>query len=181
MKIEKTDINGIHLIEYSPFADDRGSFSRLFCRKELEIAGLTKDVVQVNKSVTSKKGSFRGLHYQIPPFSEVKIVSCLSGSVMDIVVDIRKDSATFLQTFMIELNSINNKAIFIPEGFAHGFQTLTDNCVMLYFHTEYYSPGNETGINYNDPLLNLTLPLEVSNISDRDKGMNFLESTFKGI
>lgn len=181
MNFENTNIGGVHIIEYSPFADNRGAFSRLFCRKEFEDVGLTKNIVQINKSVTLKKGSFRGLHYQIPPFSEAKIVSCLSGAVMDIVVDIRKDSATFLKTFMIELNSNNNKAIFIPEGFAHGFQTLTDNCVLLYFHTEYYSPGNETGINYLDPFLNLKLPLEVSNISDRDKGINFLESTFKGI
>lgn len=181
MKFQQTPLKDAYIIELSPYLDERGMFVRSFCSRELSACGLNKDVVQINQSVTKKKGTFRGFHYQIKPYGEVKMVRCLAGSVLDIIIDIRKGSPTFLQSFSVELTEYNFKMIYIPEGFAHGFQTLSDDCQLLYLHTEFYTPSSEAGIVYNDPLLNVQQPLPITHISEKDNNYEFLNPDFKGL
>lgn len=181
MKFTPTALKGVFMVDLQPIGDSRGWFSRTFCKNEFEQIGHTKEWVQLNHSFTSKKGTVRGMHYQLPPFSEIKMVRCIAGAVLDVVIDIRKDSETFLQWISAELSAANKKMIYIPEGFAHGFQTLTEDCELLYHHSSYYTPGSEGGIRYNDPLVNIAWPLPVTEISDRDKAHPLLTDNFKGI
>lgn len=181
MIFTELSIKGVFSIELEPLEDSRGMFVRNFCKNELAAIGFKKDIVQINHSVTKKKGSFRGLHYQINPFAEIKMVRCLKGAVADFVVDIRKDSHTFLKWIRFDLIEDNYKMIYIPKGFAHGFQTLTDNCELLYFHSEFYNPSAEAALNYLDPSIDLTLPLAVSDISERDKNHPFTNKNFTGV
>jgi dTDP-4-dehydrorhamnose 3,5-epimerase len=181
MRIIDTNISGLHIVEVDPFVDKRGLFERLYCEKTLNsILGLKK-VVQINHSITKKKGAIRGLHFQKPPFSEIKIIKCLKGKVYDVGVDIRAESPTFLQWFATELTSDNNKMVFLPEGIAHGFQTLEENTELIYMHTAFYTPEAEGGINVFDKKININWPLEVSEISDRDKQFKLIDDPFKGI
>ena len=174
-------LKGSYTIDLDVFADDRGWFARTFCKKEFELIGHDKEWVQMNHSFTIKKGSIRGMHFQLPPFSEIKMVRCISGAVYDVIIDLRKDSATFLQWAAIELSATNKKMIYIPEGFAHGFQTLTDNCELIYHHSQFYTPGVEAGIQYNDQLINIKWPLPLTNISTKDNHYPLLNINFKGI
>jgi len=135
----------------------------------------------MNHSVTYKKASIRGMHYQLAPFREIKLVRCVAGSVFDVIVDLRKDSSTFLQWFGQELSAENKKMLYIPEGFAHGFQCLTNDCELIYHHTEFYVPNAEGGIRYNDPAVNITWPLPVGTLSARDAAHPLLDENFKGI
>jgi dTDP-4-dehydrorhamnose 3,5-epimerase len=135
----------------------------------------------MNHSTTYSKGSLRGMHYQLPPFREIKMVRCIAGAVFDVIIDIRTDSATFLQWFGIELSAANKKMLYIPEGFAHGFQCLTDNCELIYHHTEFYTPNAEGGLRYDDPKINIQWPLPVGVVSARDAGHAYLTDDFKGI
>ncbi len=162
--------------------DERGSFARLFCDEELkEILG-DRRIVQINQSVTKEKGSIRGLHFQKPPFAEMKIVRCVKGAVWDIAVDLRRDSNTFLKWHAIELSEEKNNFYIIPEGFAHGFQTLTEDCEMLYLHTQSYNKEYEDGLNPIDEKLAIEWPLPVTTLSERDKNHTFLtENKFKGL
>jgi dTDP-4-dehydrorhamnose 3,5-epimerase len=137
--------------------------------------------LQQNQSVTLNKGSIRGMHYQLPPFEEIKLIRCVQGSIFDVVVDIRKDSPTFLKHFSIELSAHNNILLYVPMGFAHGFQTLTDNCTVLYNHSQIYQPGFESGLMYNDPLLNINWPLTINTVSNRDNNHPLINNNFKGI
>ncbi len=181
MQIQPTSINGVFEIILDPIADNRGLFMRSFCKEELVQCGLQKEIVQINQSNTNEQGVFRGFHFQNSPYQETKIVRCLQGAVCDIIIDIRQNSETFLRSLKMTLTSENNRMIFIPEGIAHGFQTLTSNCQLLYLHTQYYNPSSEDGLNYLDPMLKIELPMDVSFISDRDKNFKFLTSNFKGI
>ena len=174
-------LKGSYTIDLNVFADDRGWFARTFCKKEFELIGHDKEWVQMNHSFTIKKGSIRGMHFQLPPFSEIKMVRCIAGAVNDVIIDLRKDSATFLQWAAIELSATNKKMIYIPEGFAHGFQTLSDNCELIYHHSQFYTPGVEAGIQYNDQLINIKWPLPVAHISERDNQHNLLDENFKGL
>ena len=174
-------LKGSYTIDLDVFTDDRGWFARTFCKKEFELIGHDKEWVQMNHSFTIKKGSIRGMHFQLPPFSEIKMVRCISGAVYDVIIDLRKDSATFLQWAAIELSATNKKMIYIPEGFAHGFQTLTDNCELIYHHSQFYTPGVEAGIQYNDQLINIKWPLPLTNISTKDNHYPLLNINFKGI
>lgn len=176
-----TQLKGVFIIDLQPVGDSRGWFSRTYCKNEFAAIGHDKEWVQLNHSFTSKKGTVRGMHYQLPPFSEIKMVRCIAGAVLDVVIDLRKGSLTFLQWTGVELSAENKKMIYIPEGFAHGFQCLTDNCELLYHHSAFYTPGAEGGIRYNDPLVGINWPLELTEISDRDKVHPFLEKNFKGI
>ena len=135
----------------------------------------------MNHSVSYAKGTLRGMHFQHPPFREIKLVPCIAGTVMDVIVDIRQGSPTFLQWQAVELSAENNRMIYIPEGFAHGFQTLQDNSALIYHHTEFYTPGAEGGIRYDDPLVGIQWTLPVSIISQRDAGHPLLDHKFKGI
>ena len=181
MKFSKTHFDGLFVIDAEPFVDDRGHFFRTFCKNEFAEIGHTKAFVQINHSVNKYKGTFRGFHYQEPPFKEIKVVRCVSGSVLDIVVDIRKNSKTFLQSFQLELSAENKKMIYIPEGFAHGFITLEDNAQLIYFHSEFYNPKYERGLRFNDPSLQLEISLKPHLISDKDKQYPLLENAFEGI
>lgn len=179
----ETNLEGLWVIEPKPFKDNRGSFFRVFCKETYEEIGFEGEFVQINHSINAKKGTIRGLHFQYPPFSETKLVRCINGKVFDVVVDIRKDSPTFLKHFSIELSKDNQKSLLIPKGFAHGFQTLEDNSELIYHHTNYYTPNSEGGIRYDDPMLNIDWKLLSSSlhISERDQSYDWLDKTFKGI
>jgi dTDP-4-dehydrorhamnose 3,5-epimerase len=174
MIFNETQIKDLFIIEIDPHFDDRGYFERLICRKEMLALGLSKEIVQVNHSFSKKRGTLRGLHYQVPPFTETRIIKCIRGSVFDVAVDLRKESPTFLNWFGLELTQENNSMLFIPEGFAHGFQTLKSNTELLYFHTGYYNPKAEAALNYSDPLFRIKFPLKVTEISDRDKNHSYI-------
>ncbi|HEE9005555.1 TPA: dTDP-4-dehydrorhamnose 3,5-epimerase, partial [Campylobacter jejuni] len=143
----KTCIEGVYIIKPKPICDERGYFERYFCTNDFEEIGMKKPIIQINHSKTIGKGSIRGMHYQIPPFCETKIVRCLKGSILDVAIDIRKNSPTFLQYFSIELNEVNNKYLYIPEGFAHGFQVLSDEAEILYLVTQEFNSSADRGIN----------------------------------
>ncbi len=181
MKICETGFQGVFEIILEPIKDDRGLFVRSFCKNELSVCGLNREIVQINHSISNRKGTFRGLHYQKNPYSEIKIVRCLSGTVFDVIIDLRRNSETFLEVFSIELSAEKFNMLYIPKGFAHGFQTLTDDCQLLYLHSEFYNPESEAGLNYLDPILDLKLPVNVTEISERDRNFSFLSSDFKGI
>lgn len=181
MYFDDLKLSGAHLIRTEPKGDDRGRLTRLFCAREFERIGLKKPIVNVNHTCTTKRGTVRGLHFQYPPDCEIKIVRCLRGAVWDCIVDLRKASPTFLQWEAVELTERNDRMIFVPEGFAHGFQTLTDDVEMLYFHTAYYNPDNEGGIRFDDPALSIPWPLEISVVSDRDRSYKMIDRFFEGI
>ncbi|HUZ57997.1 MAG TPA: dTDP-4-dehydrorhamnose 3,5-epimerase [Hanamia sp.] len=181
MQFNPTFLSGLYVINLDLFTDERGWFARTFCKREFEQIGYHKEWVQMNHSFTKEKGTLRGLHYQYFPYSEAKLIRCISGSVYDVAVDIRKDSTTFLKWFGIELSAENKKMIYIPEGFAHGFQALSNNCEIIYHHTDFYTPDAEEGIKYDDPLIKITWPLAINGISERDQKHLYLSENFKGI
>ncbi|MDR0390928.1 MAG: dTDP-4-dehydrorhamnose 3,5-epimerase [Planctomycetaceae bacterium] len=181
MKFISLKLRGVYRIDLEPRGDERGYFMRLFCANELKEIGHAKPIVNVNYSYTQQKGTIRGLHFQYPPDCEIKIVKCLRGAIWDCVVDVRKDSPTFLKWDTIELTANNNQMIYIPEGFAHGFQTLTDDVELLYFHTNYYAPHNENGLRFDDPTLNINWSLPAKCVSERDKQYSLIDPEFKGI
>ncbi|MET0466931.1 MAG: dTDP-4-dehydrorhamnose 3,5-epimerase [Chitinophagaceae bacterium] len=176
-----SDLEGVFFISLQPLGDSRGWFSRTYCKNEFAAIGHTKEWVQMNHSFTAKKGTIRGMHYQLPPFSEIKMVRCIAGAVLDVVIDLRKDSPTFLQHTQLEISAGNKQMIYIPEGFAHGFQCLEDNCELIYHHSAFYTPGAEGGIRYDDPMAGIQWPLEPVEISDRDRSHPLLTNNFKGI
>lgn len=176
-----TELEGVFVIGLQPVGDSRGWFSRTYCKNEFAAIGHDKEWVQLNHSFSSKKGTVRGMHYQLPPFSEIKMVRCIAGAVLDVVIDLRKGSSTFLQWMGVELSAANKKMIYIPEGFAHGFQCLEDNCELIYHHSACYTPAAESGIRYNDPLVGINWPLEPIELSTRDMNHPLLDKNFKGI
>jgi dTDP-4-dehydrorhamnose 3,5-epimerase len=181
MIFNETPLKGSYVIELEPFTDERGWFARTFCKDEFSKIGHNKEWLQLNQSFTIQKGTMRGMHYQLPPFSEIKLVRCIVGSVYDVIIDLRKGSSTFLNYFGTELSSVNKKMIYIPEGFAHGFQTLTDESELIYHHTAMYTPGVEGGIKYNESLININWPLAFTDISTRDNSHPGLDANFKGL
>jgi dTDP-4-dehydrorhamnose 3,5-epimerase len=181
MQFIETPLLGLYIINYTKFEDERGFFARTFCKKEFSQIGFNKELVQLNHSFNVKKGTVRGLHYQKMPFSESKLIRCIQGRVFDVAVDIRQNSPTYLQYFSIELSADNMSALFIPNGFAHGFQTLEKNSSLIYHHSEYYTPEADAGLRYNDPGINIKWPLPVVNLSVKDKQSPFLDVNFKAI
>jgi dTDP-4-dehydrorhamnose 3,5-epimerase len=181
MIFTETALKGVYIIDIEPFTDERGMFMRTFCKHEFATIGCTKDFVQINHSINKQQGTVRGLHYQVPPSAETKLIRCIRGAVMDFVVDIRNGSPTFLQWISVELSAANLQMLLIPEGFAHGFQTLQDGTELLYHHTEFYAPANDRALNIRDPRLSITLPIEVRSMSERDKTHAFLTTAFEGI
>jgi dTDP-4-dehydrorhamnose 3,5-epimerase len=180
MQFLESPLQGCYIINPNPFEDNRGWFMRTFCKTEFEQIGHQKEWVQHNHSFTTEKGTIRGMHYQPPPYQEIKLVRCIAGVVYDVVVDIRKSSPTFLQWFGVELSAENKKSLYIPEGFAHGFQTLSHNAELIYLHSEKYQSGAESAIHFKDPLININWPLPVSVISERDHAHPLLVN-FDGI
>ncbi len=181
MKFKKTKLNDLYMIEPEPFQDERGKFFRIFCNKEFELIKHSKEIVQVNQSMTKIKGSIRGMHFQYPPKAEIKLVRCLYGSVFDVAIDLRKKSPTLFQWYSEILTPENMKMMYIPEGFAHGFQTLEDNTGLIYFHTDYYSAEHEGGVRFNDPKINIKWPLVISYISKSDKEIKLINEVIEGI
>lgn len=174
MHLQPLPLEGAYLIDPDPFKDERGIFARVFCAQELKEIGHIKGIVQINHSLTTQRGAIRGMHFQYAPKTEIKMVKCMAGSVFDVIVDMRIQSATFSRWHGEKLSSDNMKMMYIPEGFAHGFQTLTENAQLLYLHTEFYAPEYEGGIRFNDPDLGIDWPLMSTMISDKDRKLPLL-------
>ncbi|GAB2670105.1 dTDP-4-dehydrorhamnose 3,5-epimerase family protein [Arenimonas aestuarii] len=172
---------GLHLVESLAADDARGRFQRIFCAQELAAIRPDLQVAQTNLSLTRGRGSLRGLHYQSPPSAEWKLVRCLRGSVYDVVVDLRTGSPTFLRWHAVELAGGDKRALFIPEGFAHGFQVLEDEAELLYLHGAPWSPTHEGGLRHDDPRLGIPWPLPASGLSERDLAHPLLTPEFTGI
>jgi dTDP-4-dehydrorhamnose 3,5-epimerase len=166
-----TPLPGAYLIDLEKKGDDRGFFARSFCQIEFSQAGLVGQFCQVNNSLSAQKGTLRGMHYQLPPAAETKVVRCIRGALYDMILDLRKHSATFGQSFGAELTADNRRMMYVPKGFAHGFLTLKDNTETFYFVDEFYSPERERGVRYNDPRFQLNWPAAPIEISDKDKNL----------
>lgn len=179
--ISPTALAGLSVIHRQPIRDKRGYFERLFCESDLQDLLQGKHPTQINHTFTTAKGILRGMHYQQPPQIETKMVSCLRGEVWDVAVDVRCGSPTFLAWYGEVLSEANHRSLLIPEGFAHGFQTLTDDCTMVYLHTAPYSHECEAALNPCDPLLAISWPLPVSGLSERDKNHPMITDRFTGI
>lgn len=175
MIFNPTKLEGVYIIVQEPRDDERGYFSRIFCKEELAREGISFEIVQASHSFTKDKGTIRGVHFQKEPKSEDKIVQCLRGKIYDVVVDLRKDSSTFGQWIAEELSEDNKKIFFIPKGYAHGFQTLTDNCLVQYFMNEFYSPEHASGVRFDDPAFNISWPVKDPILSEKDKNWPLLK------
>ncbi len=174
MKFIATDIQGVLIIELDKIGDDRGFFSRTFCVKEFRQHGLNTDVKQCNLSFNAEKGTLRGMHYQVAPATEAKYIRCVRGSILDVVLDMRAGSASYLEHVAVELTAENRRALYVPENFAHGFITLTDNTEVMYQVSEYYQPTSEKGLRYDDPKLGIKWPTAISTLSDKDSHWPYL-------
>ncbi len=181
MRFHPLSLTGAYEIELTPRGDSRGRFARLFCAMEFAEIGHTKPIVNINFSYSRKKGTIRGMHFQNPPDSEVKIIKCLRGTIWDCIVDVRKDSPTFLKWAGVELSESNDRMIYVPEGFAHGFQALTENVEIIYFVSNYYAPTNEAGLRFDDPELKIDWPTEPTEVSPRDQTHRLINDHFRGV
>jgi dTDP-4-dehydrorhamnose 3,5-epimerase len=179
--IHKAPFYGLQIIQRQPLRDERGYLERVFCEEELKSVIGQRCIVQINHTFTAKLGTVRGMHFQYPPHAEMKIVSCLRGKVFDVAVDLRKDSPTFLQWHAEVLSESNFRTIVIPEGFAHGFQTLSEDCELLYLHTAPYVSQAEVGLNALDTKLAIDWPLPVLKRSERDQQHAMLSPEFSGL
>ena len=177
----KTSLLGVWIAERKYFEDKRGLFERLFCIDEFHKIGLNKPIIQINHSLTKIKGTIRGIHFQMPPNAETKIVSCMKGTVFDVAVDLRRGSETFLSWHGEKLSADNKKSIIIPEGFAHGFQALSNDCELIYMHTNYYKKEAEGGLHVRDKKIAIEWPLPIKNLSEKDKSFKFIEDDYCGV
>jgi dTDP-4-dehydrorhamnose 3,5-epimerase len=169
MIFTETKINGVYIIEPELLIDERGFFARSFCKEEFQNHGLETNIVQCNISYNKKKGTLRGMHYQVPPFEEAKIISCTIGSIYDVVVDLRRDSPTYCQWVATELHEKQFKMIYIPKGCAHGFQTLDDNSIVYYQMTEYFHPECARGLRWDNLSIGIVWPVPAMIMSEKDK------------
>ena len=174
-------LEGLKLIERQRIGDSRGFLSRLFCAEELAAAGWVKPIVQINHTHTSLLGTVRGMHFQRPPHAEMKLVNCIRGEVWDVAVDLRTDSPTLLHWHAERLSADSGRALLIPEGFAHGFQALTDDVELLYCHSAAYNSSADAGLNPLDARLAITWPLAISELSARDAAHPLIETGFEGV
>ncbi|NLT23691.1 MAG: dTDP-4-dehydrorhamnose 3,5-epimerase [Syntrophorhabdus sp.] len=181
MRFGETPLGGAYVIELDPFVDERGTFARTFCAREFAAIGFTGRIVQVNHSISARRGTVRGMHFQVPPAAETKIIRCVNGAVFDVMVDLRASSPTFLKWYGFEMSAENMRMAYIPEGFAHGFQALADNAALIYHHTEFYSPEHERGLRFDDPRLAIRWPLPVTLVSGKDMSYSMLGEDFTGI
>lgn len=176
-----TPISGLKIIERVRHADERGFFSRMFCADELRAAGWSRPIAQINQTLTRRQGAVRGMHFQLPPDTEIKLVNCVRGRVFDVAVDLRQGSPTFLKWQGVELSPENDRALLVPEGFAHGFQALAPDCELIYFHSRAYQPASEGALHPMEPRVGVAWPLEITELSARDEGHPMLTSAFQGI
>lgn len=181
MRMTALPLQGAYCIEPTPFTDDRGFFARVYCREELAAIGVTRGIAQVNHSRSRTTGTIRGLHYQKPPHAEAKIVKCVRGAVYDVAVDLRRDSPTFLQWHGELLSAENMRMLLVPEGFAHGFQSLEADSEVVYFVTEPYAPGCEGAVRFDDPRVGVRWPAPVTVVSDKDRAVPLLSADFAGL
>lgn len=180
MKFTAAPLAGAFVVSQEPREDDRGFFARAFCAREFEAAGLESRFVQANNTLTTRKGTVRGFHYQLPPSAEVKLVRCIRGAVHDVIVDIRPDSATFLKSFGADLTADNRHMMYVPRGFAHGFVALTDDAELNYMVSAFYDPQQERGLRFNDPALGVQWPLAMRDISAKDGSWPDFDPVFHG-
>jgi dTDP-4-dehydrorhamnose 3,5-epimerase len=169
MIFTETKLKGAFVIEIKKIGDDRGFFGRSWCKREMEENGLDATIAQINTSFSRFKGTLRGLHFQIAPYQECKMIRCTRGAIFDMIVDLRPGSPTFLQWVGEELTEDNHKALYSPRGFAQGFITLKDDTEITYFTTDFYAPGMDRGVRWNDPQIGITLPLQPVVMSDKDQ------------
>jgi dTDP-4-dehydrorhamnose 3,5-epimerase len=170
MIFTETKIKGVYIIQPELLTDERGFFARSFCKEEFQKHELETDIVQCNISYNKKKGTLRGMHYQVPPFEEAKMVSCTKGSIYDVIVDLRRDSPTCCQWVATEINDKNFKMMYIPKGCAHGFQTLEENAIVYYQMTEFFHPECAKGVRWNDPVFKIDWPIiQTVIISENDQ------------
>lgn len=181
MLFTETKLKGAFIIDLEHREDNRGFFARTFCANEFEQHGLKPSVAQCNLSFNHKKGTLRGMHYQTPPAAETKLIRCTQGAIYDVIVDMRPDSPTYLSHIGVELTAENHRALYVPEMFAHGYQALTDGAEVVYQVGEFYTPGYERGLRYNDPILGIEWPTEVTVISEKDAAWALLETTVVGV
>ena len=181
MEFIDTNISGLWVVKSDPITDHRGFFARTFCKHDFQGIGLQEEFVQHNFSFNLTKGTVRGMHYQIPPYTETKYLRCVQGNIFDVVVDVRKNSPTYLKHFSIELSFSNMLGLIVPHGCAHGFQVLEDNTSLIYFHTQFYQQGFERGIRFDDPVLGINWPVKTTCMSDRDKGFPLINNKFEPI
>jgi len=168
MKFTDTNLKGAFIIDIEPRNDSRGFFARTFCQKELREHGLNPVIAQANIAFSARRGTLRGMHFQFPPAAETKLVRATRGAILDIIVDLRPESPTYLEHFAVELTADNHRALYVPERFAHGYQVLADSTETSYDVGEFYTPASEGGLRYDDPRLGLVWPLPISEISPKD-------------
>jgi dTDP-4-dehydrorhamnose 3,5-epimerase len=171
----ETELKGAFIIDLNPLGDSRGFFARAFCQHKFHEHGLKPVIAQANIAFNKVKGTVRGMHFQYPPAAETKLVRCTRGAILDIIVDLRPESPTYLRHVVVELSADNHRALYVPERFAHGYQVLEDSTETSYQVGEFYSPENEGGLMYDDPLLDLKWPLPVGQISEKDSKWKLLE------
>jgi dTDP-4-dehydrorhamnose 3,5-epimerase len=176
-----TSIDGLRVVQRKLIEDNRGFLSRFFCAEEFSPFGFNKGISQINHTLTRNKGAVRGFHYQTLPHAEIKLVSCLKGEIFDVAIDLRKGSPTFLHWHAEVLSASNRRSLLIPEGFAHGFQTLTEDCELIYLHTAAYVQSAEAALNVLDPKLNIAWPLDITDLSERDSSHPMVKNDFEGI
>lgn len=169
MKFIESPLKDAFIIEAEPIEDERGMFARSWCQREFFDHGLNPKIVQCSISFNKKRGTLRGMHYQIKPFEEAKLVRCTMGSIYDVIIDLRTNSPTFKQWFAVQLSETNRRMLYVPEGLAHGFQTLEDNTEVFYQMSEYYSPGYSRGVRWNDPSFSIQWPEDNRIISEKDQ------------
>lgn len=181
LTLHPTRLAGLTVVQRHPLGDARGYLERMFCVEEAASLMAGRQIMQVNHTITARRGTVRGMHYQQAPHAEMKWVSCLRGEVFDVAVDIRPDSPTRLQWHAERLSADNHRTLLVPEGFAHGFQTLTDDCEMLYLHSALYAPQAEAGLDALDPALSIAWPLPITERSHRDQQHPRISTSFTGV
>ncbi len=181
MRIEALPLEGAAVLRTEARRDSRGWFARWFCQEEMAALNQGRAIQQINSSFTAQSGAVRGLHFQVAPHAEDKIVRCVAGRVFDVMVDLRKNSQTFGSWHGVELDAEEMNMVYIPRGFAHGFQTLTTDCQMLYLHTDFFAPEHQGGLHYASPELGIEWPLKVTEISKRDASLPTFNETFSGL
>jgi dTDP-4-dehydrorhamnose 3,5-epimerase len=170
MYFTETRLKGAFILDIEPRSDNRGFFARIFCQKELTEHGLNPMIAQANVAYNTRRGTLRGMHFQFPPAAETKIVRVTQGAILDIIVDLRPESPTYLEHVAVELTADNHRALYVPQRFAHGYQVLDDGTETSYHVGEFYTPAAESGLRYDDPQLGLVWPLPISDISEKDSG-----------
>jgi dTDP-4-dehydrorhamnose 3,5-epimerase len=176
----KTELKDAFIVELEQKSDQRGFFARTFCAEEFEAYGLKSTFAQCNLSFNHKKGTLRGMHYQTSPAAETKLIRCTRGAIYDVIIDMRPDSPTFLSHMSVELSADNRRSLYVPEMFAHGYQTLTDHAEVVYQVGEFYTPGYEQGLRYNDLFFNIKWPLAVTEISEKDSNWPLYQPALVG-